>query len=78
MLPTYLLQGWQLISLDILFENIMSLLKVDPVLNLMVCWYYIETNYGKGSLIDFNYETEPFQVLSHYQVWTFGLLKIQK
>ena len=28
---------------------------------------YIETGHGKGALIDFNYDTEPFRVISHFR-----------
>lgn len=46
---------------DILFENIMSLIEGRPMTASFDghanC--YIETGYGKGALIDFNYETEP-------------------
>lgn len=48
-------------SADILFENIMSAIENRPLKAQFDghsnC--YIETGYGKGALIDFNYETEP-------------------
>ena len=46
---------------DVLFENLMSAIESRPLLAKFDghanC--YIETGFGKGSLIDFNYETEP-------------------
>lgn len=48
-------------SADILFENIISAIKNRPLKahfdGHSNC--YIETGYGKGALIDFNYDTEP-------------------
>ncbi len=48
-------------SADILFENMISAIKNRPLKahfdGHSNC--YIETGYGKGALIDFNYETEP-------------------
>lgn len=48
-------------SADILFENIISTIKNRPLKahfdGHSNC--YIETGYGKGALIDFNYDTEP-------------------
>jgi sulfide:quinone oxidoreductase len=46
---------------DILFENLMSAIENRPLTAVFDghanC--YIETGFGKGSLIDFNYQTEP-------------------
>ena len=46
---------------DVLFENLISAIENRPLLAKFDghanC--YIETGFGKGSLIDFNYETEP-------------------
>lgn len=66
---------------EILFENLMSAMKgrelrakFDGHANC-----YIETGFGKGSLIDFNYETEPLP--GNYPlpgVGPFGLLKNTK
>ncbi len=48
-------------SSDILFENLMSFIENRPLMSKFDghanC--YIETGFGKGTLIDFNYETEP-------------------
>jgi sulfide:quinone oxidoreductase len=48
-------------SADVLFENLMSAIDGDPLTASFDghanC--YIETGYGQGSLIDFNYDTEP-------------------
>ncbi|MBN2728643.1 MAG: NAD(P)/FAD-dependent oxidoreductase [Bacteroidales bacterium] len=63
---------------DILFENLMSVIdgremhaKFDGHANC-----YIETGGGKGSLIDFNYETEPLSgTFPLPGIGPFGLLK---
>ncbi len=48
-------------SADVLFENLMAAIDGDPLTASFDghanC--YIETGYGQGSLIDFNYDTEP-------------------
>jgi len=48
-------------SSEVLFENLISLIEGRPMLARFDghanC--YIETGFGKGSLIDFNYDTEP-------------------
>ncbi|MDA3779625.1 MAG: FAD/NAD(P)-binding oxidoreductase [Bacteroidales bacterium] len=66
---------------EILFENIMSAIdgrklmaKFDGHANC-----YIETGYGKGALIDFNYETEPLPgTFPLPGIGPFGLLKNTK
>ncbi|HOP03111.1 MAG TPA: FAD/NAD(P)-binding oxidoreductase [Tenuifilaceae bacterium] len=63
---------------EILFENIMSAIEGRPLLAKFDghsnC--YIETGFGKGSLIDFNYETEPLPGTYPLPgVGPFGLLK---
>ena len=66
---------------DILFENIMSVIegreptaKFDGHANC-----YIETGYGKGALIDFNYDTEPLPgTFPLPGIGPFGLLKNTK
>jgi len=68
-------------SSDILFENIMSFIEGRPLRAKFDghanC--YIETGYGKGSLIDFNYETEPLPgTFPLPGVGPFGLLKNTK
>lgn len=66
---------------DVLFENIMSaiegrqlLAKYDGHSNC-----YIETGFGKGSIIDFNYDTEPLAgTFPLPGIGPFGLLKNTK
>ncbi|KAB2871652.1 MAG: NAD(P)/FAD-dependent oxidoreductase [Bacteroidales bacterium] len=63
---------------EILFENIMSAIEGRPLLAKFDghsnC--YIETGFGKGSLIDFNYETEPLPGTYPLPgMGPFGLLK---
>ncbi|HRX31566.1 MAG: NAD(P)/FAD-dependent oxidoreductase [Bacteroidales bacterium] len=63
---------------DIVFENLMSAIEGRPLLAKFDghsnC--YIETGFGKGSLIDFNYETEPLPGTYPLPgVGPFGLLK---
>ena len=68
-------------SAEILFENILSAIegrtmqaKFDGHANC-----YIETGYGKGALIDFNYETEPLPgTFPLPGIGPFGLLKNTK
>jgi sulfide:quinone oxidoreductase len=68
-------------SSEILFENLMSYIdgrplhaKFDGHANC-----YIETGFGKGSLIDFNYETEPLPgTFPLPGIGPFGLLKNTK
>ncbi len=68
-------------SADILFENFMSAIENRPLLSKFDghanC--YIETGYGKGSLIDFNYDTEPLPGMFPLPgIGPFGLLKDTK
>ncbi|HRZ76222.1 MAG TPA: FAD/NAD(P)-binding oxidoreductase [Bacteroidales bacterium] len=68
-------------SAEILFENLMSAIEGRPLLAKFDghanC--YIETGFGKGSLIDFNYETEPLPgTFPLPGVGPFGLLKNTK
>jgi len=63
---------------DILFENIMSAIDGRPLIAKFDghsnC--YIETGFGKGSLIDFNYDTEPLAGTYPLPgIGPFGLLK---
>lgn len=63
---------------EILYENILSAIEGRPLLAKFDghsnC--YIETGFGKGSLIDFNYETEPLPGTYPLPgVGPFGLLK---
>lgn len=63
---------------EILFENMMSAIEGRPLLAKFDghsnC--YIETGFGKGSLIDFNYETEPLPGTYPLPgMGPFGLLK---
>lgn len=55
---------------DILFENIIAMIEGRPLLAQFDghsnC--YIETGFGKGSLIDFNYDTEPLPGPIRFQV----------
>ncbi len=65
-------------SSEILYENILSAIEGRPLLAKFDghsnC--YIETGFGKGSLIDFNYETEPLPGTYPLPgVGPFGLLK---
>lgn len=68
-------------SAEILFENIMSAIENRP-LNAHFDGHsncYIETGYGKGALIDFNYETEPLPgTFPLPGIGPFGLLKNTK
>lgn len=68
-------------SSEILFENMMSAFENRPLLAKFDghtnC--YIETGFGKGSLIDFNYETEPLSgTFPLPGIGPFGLLKNSK
>jgi sulfide:quinone oxidoreductase len=63
---------------EILFENMMSAIEGRPLIAKFDghsnC--YIETGFGKGSLIDFNYETEPLPGTYPLPgMGPFGLLK---
>lgn len=63
---------------EILFDNLMSAIEDRPLLARFDghanC--YIETGYGKGALIDFNYETEPLPgTFPLPGIGPFGLLK---
>ncbi|MDI3525873.1 MAG: sulfide:quinone oxidoreductase [Tenuifilum sp.] len=63
---------------DVLFENIISAIEGRPLIAKFDghsnC--YIETGFGKGSLIDFNYETEPLPGTYPLPgIGPFGLLK---
>ncbi len=66
---------------EILFENIMSFIEGRP-LHAKFDGHancYIETGFGKGSLIDFNYETEPLPgTFPIPGIGPFGLLKESK
>ncbi len=66
---------------EILFDNIMSFIDGRPLLAKFDghanC--YIETGYGKGALIDFNYTTEPLPgTFPLPGIGPFGLLKNTK
>ncbi len=65
-------------SADILFENLMSAIEGRP-LHAKFDGHancYIETGFGKGSLIDFNYDTEPLPgTFPLPGIGPFGLLK---
>jgi len=66
---------------DILFENIMSAIEGRPLQAKFDghanC--YIETGFGKGALIDFNYDTEPLPgTFPLPGIGPFGLLKNTK
>ncbi|WP_153640405.1 NAD(P)/FAD-dependent oxidoreductase [Prolixibacter sp. NT017] len=66
---------------DILFENLMSAIEGRPLMAKFDghanC--YIETGFGKGALIDFNYDTEPLPgTFPLPGVGPFGLLKNTK
>jgi len=66
---------------EILFDNLMSAIEGRPLLAKFDghanC--YIETGYGKGALIDFNYETEPLPgTFPLPGIGPFGLLKNTK
>ncbi len=68
-------------SAEILFENIMSAIEGRPMTASFDghsnC--YIETGYGKGALIDFNYDTEPLPgTFPLPGIGPFGLLKNTK
>ncbi len=68
-------------SAEILFENIMSAIENRPMTASFDghsnC--YIETGYGKGALIDFNYDTEPLPgTFPLPGIGPFGLLKNTK
>jgi len=66
---------------EILFENLMSAMEGRPLMAKFDghanC--YIETGYGKGALIDFNYDTEPLPgTFPLPGIGPFGLLKNTK
>ena len=66
---------------EILFENLMSAIEGRPLHaefdGHANC--YIETGFGKGALIDFNYDTEPFPgTFPLPGIGPFGLLKNTK
>lgn len=66
---------------EILFENLMNAIENRPLQAKFDghanC--YIETGYGKGALIDFNYETEPLPgTFPLPGIGPFGLLKNTK
>lgn len=66
---------------EILMDNLMSAIEGRPLLAKFDghanC--YIETGYGKGALIDFNYETEPLPgTFPLPGIGPFGLLKNTK
>jgi sulfide:quinone oxidoreductase len=66
---------------EILFENLMSAIEGRPLHGKFDghanC--YIETGFGKGALIDFNYETEPLPgTFPLPGIGPFGLLKNTK
>ena len=66
---------------EILFENLMSAIEGRPMHGKFDghanC--YIETGYGKGALIDFNYDTEPLPgTFPLPGIGPFGLLKNTK
>jgi len=66
---------------EILFDNLMSAIENRPLLAKFDghanC--YIETGYGKGALIDFNYDTEPLPgTFPLPGIGPFGLLKNTK
>lgn len=68
-------------SADVLFENLMSAIEGRPLMAKFDghsnC--YIETGFGKGSIIDFNYETEPLPgTFPLPGIGPFGLLKNTK
>ena len=68
-------------SADILFENLLAAIDGRPLTASFDghanC--YIETGYGQGSLIDFNYDTEPLPgTFPLPGVGPFGLLKNTK
>lgn len=68
-------------SSEILFENIMSYIEGRP-LNAKFDGHpncFIEAGYGKGSIIDFNYETEPLVgTFAFPGLGPFALLKATK
>lgn len=66
---------------EILFDNLMSAMEGRPLMAKFDghanC--YIETGYGKGALIDFNYDTEPLPgTFPLPGIGPFGLLKNTK
>jgi sulfide:quinone oxidoreductase len=68
-------------SSEILYENILSFIEKRPLSARFDghsnC--YIETGYGKGALIDFNYDTEPLPgTFPLPGIGPFGLLKNTK
>jgi sulfide:quinone oxidoreductase len=68
-------------SADILFENLMNAIEGRPLTAKFDghanC--YIETGFGKGALIDFNYDTEPLPgTFPLPGIGPFGLLKNTK
>jgi sulfide:quinone oxidoreductase len=65
-------------SADVLFENLMCAIEGRPYTGKFDghsnC--YIETGFGKGALIDFNYDTEPLPGFFPFPgIGPFGLLK---
>ena len=66
---------------EILFENILSAMEGRP-LHAKFDGHancYIETGFGKGALIDFNYDTEPLPgTFPLPGIGPFGLLKVTK
>jgi sulfide:quinone oxidoreductase len=68
-------------SADVLFDNLMSAIEGRPLMAKFDghsnC--YIETGFGKGSIIDFNYDTEPLPgTFPLPGIGPFGLLKNTK
>lgn len=66
---------------DVLFENLMSAIEGRPLIAKFDghanC--YIETGFGKGSIIDFNYDTEPLAgTFPLPGIGPFGLLQNTK
>ena len=66
---------------DVLFENLMSAIEGRPLMAKFDghanC--YIETGFGKGSIIDFNYDTEPLPGTYPLPgIGPFGLLRNTK
>ncbi len=66
---------------DIIFENLMSAIEQRPLLATFDghanC--YIETGFGEGSIIDFNYDTEPLPgTFPLPGLGPFGLLRVSK
>lgn len=66
---------------DVAFENMMSSIQGKPIKASFDghsnC--YIETGYGKGTLVDFNYTTEPLPGMYPLpKIGPFGLLSITR